>query len=169
MLLANLMLLFRRHRGLARDAVPAAVLPVGQGPKYSCRAVTLVCWPWTSLSYRAGDGVLLNPALPRLGRRADDAALHHHRRLCVFNDTVRGADRRAAPDAPAGGIIIPSAVVVRFFPTVGEDYAIRAPWPCGGIAASRGTLRHPVQSLEYILMPLLMNSNNVARDLSPPR
>ena len=36
-----------------------------------------------------------------------------------------------------------------------------------GIAAGRGALlRHPVQSLEYILMPLLMNGNNVAQDLS---
>ena len=35
------------------------------------------------------------------------------------------------------------------------------------LTAGRGALlRHPVQSLEYILMPLLMNSNNVAQDLS---
>ena len=65
-------------------------------------------------------------------------------------------------------IIIPCAVVVRFFPTVGEDYRhIRAAMALRGIAAGRGALlRHPVQSLEYILMPLLMNSNNVAQDLS---
>ena len=64
--------------------------------------------------------------------------------------------------------IIPCAVVVRFFPTVGEDYRhIRAAMALRGIAAGRGALlRHPVQSLEYILMPLLMNSNNVAQDLS---
>lgn len=65
-------------------------------------------------------------------------------------------------------IIIPCAVVARFFPTVGEDYRhIRAAMALRGIAAGRGALlRHPVQSLEYILMPLLMNSNNVAQDLS---
>ena len=65
-------------------------------------------------------------------------------------------------------IIIPCAVVVRFFPTVGEDYRhIRAAMALRGIAAGRvALLRHPVQSLEYILMPLLMNSNNVAQDLS---
>lgn len=65
-------------------------------------------------------------------------------------------------------IIIPCAVVVRFFPTVGEDYRhIRAAMALRGIDAGRGALlRHPVQSLEYILMPLLMNSNNVAQDLS---
>ena len=58
--------------------------------------------------------------------------------------------------------------MVRFFPTVGEDYRhIRAAMALRGIAAGRGALlRHPVQSLEYILMPLLMNSNNVAQDLS---
>lgn len=60
------------------------------------------------------------------------------------------------------------SVGVRFFPTVGEDYRhIRAAMALRGIAAGRGALlRHPVQSLEYILMPLLMNSNNVAQDLS---
>lgn len=43
----------------------------------------------------------------------------------------------------------------------------RAAMALRGIAAGRGALlRHPVQSLEYILMPLLMNSNNVAQDLS---
>ena len=65
-------------------------------------------------------------------------------------------------------IIIPCAVVARFFPTAGEDYRhIRAAMALRGIAAGRGALlRHPVQSLEYILMPLLMNSNNVAQDLS---
>lgn len=36
-----------------------------------------------------------------------------------------------------------------------------------GIAEGKGALLlHPMQSLEYILMPLLMNGNNVAQDLS---
>ena len=65
-------------------------------------------------------------------------------------------------------VIIPCAVVIRFFPTVKEDYRqIRAAMALRGIAGGRGALLlHPAQSLEYILMPLLMNGNNVAQDLS---
>ena len=65
-------------------------------------------------------------------------------------------------------VIIPCAVVVRFFPTVKEDYRqIRAAMALRGIAEWKAALlRHPAESLEYILMPLLMNGNNVAQDLS---
>jgi len=65
-------------------------------------------------------------------------------------------------------VIIPCAVVVRFFPTVQEDYhQIRNAMAMRGIAEGKGALLlHPMQSLEYILMPLLMNGNNVAQDLS---
>lgn len=59
-------------------------------------------------------------------------------------------------------IIIPCVTVVRFFPTIGEDYRqIRNAMALRGI-----TYRNPMEALEYILMPLLMNSNNVAQDLS---
>ena len=65
-------------------------------------------------------------------------------------------------------VIIPCAVVVRFFPTVQEDYhQIHNAMALHGIAEGKGALLlHPMQSLEYILMPLLMNGNNVAQDLS---
>lgn len=65
-------------------------------------------------------------------------------------------------------IIIPCVTVVRFFPTIAEDYRqIRNAMAFRGIANGNvAMLCHPVQSLEYILMPLLMNSNNVAQDLS---
>lgn len=65
-------------------------------------------------------------------------------------------------------VIIPCSVVIRFFPTVGEDYRqIRAAMALRGIAEGKAALLlHPAQSLEYILMPLLMNGNNVAQDLS---
>lgn len=58
--------------------------------------------------------------------------------------------------------------MLRFIPTVAEDYRqIRNAMAFRGIAAGKfALLRHPAQSLEYILMPLLMNSNNVAQDLS---
>lgn len=59
-------------------------------------------------------------------------------------------------------------VGIRFFPTIHDDYhQIRDAMALRGIA--QGTfalLRHPAQSLEYILMPLLMNATGVAQDLS---
>ena len=65
-------------------------------------------------------------------------------------------------------IIIPSVTVIRFFPMIAEDYRqIRNAMAFRGIAYGNGALlRHPIQSMEYILMPLLMNSNNVTQDLS---
>lgn len=65
-------------------------------------------------------------------------------------------------------IIIPCVTVVRFFPTIAEDYRqIRNAMALRGIATGNmALLRHPAQSLEHILIPLLMNSNNVAQDLS---
>ena len=59
-------------------------------------------------------------------------------------------------------IIIPSVTVIRFFPTIAEDYRqIRNAMALRGIS-----FRNPMEALEYILIPLLMNSNNVAQDLS---
>ena len=65
-------------------------------------------------------------------------------------------------------IIVPCVTVIRFFPTIGEDYRqIRNAMAFRGIASGKAAmLCHPVKSLEYILIPLLMNSNNVAQDLS---
>lgn len=65
-------------------------------------------------------------------------------------------------------VVIPCMVVIRFFPTIREDYRqIRASMALRGIVSGgAGILLHPLQSLEYILIPLLMNSNNVAQDLS---
>lgn len=65
-------------------------------------------------------------------------------------------------------IVIPCMVVIRFFPTIREDYRqIRASMALRGIVGGgAGMLMHPLQALEYILIPLLMNSNNVAQDLS---
>lgn len=65
-------------------------------------------------------------------------------------------------------IIIPCMVIIRFFPTIREDYIqIRNAMAFRGIASGKGAiLLHPIQSLEYILIPLLMNGNNVAQDLS---
>ena len=65
-------------------------------------------------------------------------------------------------------VIITCTVVIRFFPTVREDYRqIRSAMALRGIAVgSAALIRHPAQSLEYILIPLLMNGSSVAQDLS---
>lgn len=82
----------------------------------------------------------------------------------TVGEFVCGLRRMRVPET----VIIPCMVVIRFFPTLREDYRqIRNAMALRGIAAGpAGLLRHPAQSLEYILMPLLMNSNNVAQDLS---
>ncbi|WP_455716896.1 energy-coupling factor transporter transmembrane component T [Anaerosporobacter sp.] len=65
-------------------------------------------------------------------------------------------------------VIIPCMVIVRFFPTIKEDYMqIKNAMAFRGIVSGGGSmLLRPVQTLEYVLMPLLMNGNNVAQDLS---
>lgn len=82
----------------------------------------------------------------------------------TVGEMVCGLRRIKVPEC----IIVPSVTVIRFFPTIAEDYRqIRNAMAFRGIASGTlALLRHPVQSLEYIMMPLLMNSNNVAQDLS---
>lgn len=65
-------------------------------------------------------------------------------------------------------VVIPCMVVIRFFPTIREDYRqIRAAMAIRGIGGSTlDVLAHPMQSLEYVVIPLLMNSSNVAQDLT---
>lgn len=65
-------------------------------------------------------------------------------------------------------IIIPLTVLFRFFPTIRQDYRqIRTAMKFRGIAVNRWDLvRHPVQTLEYIYIPLLNNAVNVAGDLT---
>lgn len=65
-------------------------------------------------------------------------------------------------------VIIPCVVIIRFFPTIREDcHHIRNAMALRGIASDGlALLRRPARSLEYILMPLLMNATTVAHDLS---
>lgn len=147
--------------GVGNILLPAVAALIS-GSVYMLLAVDLFVVP------RAGDGVLLNLlSLVSVGVRMMLPCIITG--AYAFSTTTVGEltaalRRMHLPES----IIIPCAVVVRFFPTVGEDYRhIRAAMALRGIAAGRGALlRHPVQSLEYILMPLLMNSNNVAQDLS---
>ena len=76
----------------------------------------------------------------------------------TVGEMVCGLRKLRVPEA----IIIPSVTVIRFFPTIAEDYRqIRNAMALRGI-----TYRNPMEALEYMLIPLLMNSNNVAQDLS---
>ena len=117
---------------------------------------------------RAGEGVLLNLlSLVSVGVRMMLPCIitgAYAFSTTTIGELTAALRRMHVPES----VIIPCAVVVRFFPTVGEDYRqIRAAMALRGIAEGRGALLlHPMQSLEYILMPLLMNSNNVAQDLS---
>lgn len=64
-------------------------------------------------------------------------------------------------------VVIPCMVVIRFFPTVREDYRqIKSAMSLRGIGGTSSGIAHPMQTLEYVLIPLLMNSNNVASDLT---
>ena len=65
-------------------------------------------------------------------------------------------------------IIITSSVVIRFFPTIIQDYRkISQAMQLRGMAYGRFSwITHPFQTLEYVLVPLLMNSSYAAQDLS---
>ncbi|WP_226805664.1 energy-coupling factor transporter transmembrane component T [Bifidobacterium eulemuris] len=80
------------------------------------------------------------------------------------SELVCAMRRMRAPEA----LVIPCVVVIRFFPTIAEDYRqIRNAMALRDIASGGAALlRHPAQSLEYILIPLLMNATTVAQDLS---
>ena len=173
LLLANLMLFF--HVGTGAEAAATALFlllfflsgKVRQGIRLSCLYFGLLAIDLWVVP-RAGEGILLNLlSLVSVGIRMMLPCIITG--IYAFSTTTVGELTSAlrkmhVPES----IIIPCAVVVRFFPTVGEDYRqIRAAMALRGIAEGRAALLlHPMQSLEYILMPLLMNGNNVAQDLS---
>ena len=190
LLLANLLLLF--HVGTAAEAATTALCLLlfflyTQGGKPMLAALGhvaqrgfVVCLVvWAALYFgllavdifvvpRAGEGVLLNLlSLVSVGARMMLPCIitgAYAFSTTTIGELTAALRRMHVPES----VIIPCAVVVRFFPTVGEDYRqIRAAMALRGIAEGRGALLlHPMQSLEYVLMPLLMNSNNVAQDLS---
>lgn len=65
-------------------------------------------------------------------------------------------------------VIIPCMVIIRFFPTIKEDYSqIRNAMAFRGVGVGKFSLiTQPMKTLEYIIIPLLMNGNNVSQDLS---
>lgn len=65
-------------------------------------------------------------------------------------------------------LLIPLAVMARFFPTIREDYRnIRKAMAFRGIGTGFWDLvKQPIQTLEFILIPLLMNATQVSEDLT---
>lgn len=65
-------------------------------------------------------------------------------------------------------LFIPLAVMVRFFPTIKQDYiSIRQALAIRGIGTSTWQLlKHPLQSLEYLIVPLLLDAVKVSEDLT---
>lgn len=65
-------------------------------------------------------------------------------------------------------LIIPLTVLFRFFPTLFQDFrSIRNAMKYRGIAVSTVELfLHPVQTMEFIIVPILMSAENTSLDLS---
>lgn len=65
-------------------------------------------------------------------------------------------------------IIIPLAVMFRFLPTLQEEfYSIKAAMAFRGISLTfRRILRHPINTLEYVLIPLLLSAVNIMDELA---
>lgn len=65
-------------------------------------------------------------------------------------------------------LIIPFAVMFRFIPTVNETWLnIRKAMAFRGISPNFfGLLRHPMRSLEYILIPMLFSATSVMEELA---
>ncbi|MFD2305414.1 energy-coupling factor transporter transmembrane component T [Enterococcus termitis] len=66
------------------------------------------------------------------------------------------------------GLIVPLTVLVRFFPTLFHDFkSIRNAMKYRGIAVTTLDLFiHPFQTMEYIIVPILMTAENTSIDLS---
>ena len=173
LLLANLMLFF--HVGTGAEAAATALfllLFFLSGKTKSGLRLSILYFGLLAVDLfvvpRAGEGVLLNLlSLVSVGVRMMLPCIitgAYAFSTTTIGELTSALRRMHVPES----VIVPCAVVVRFFPTVGEDYRqIRAAMALRGIAEGKAALLlHPMQSLEYILMPLLMNGNNVAQDLS---
>ncbi|MDO5424620.1 MAG: energy-coupling factor transporter transmembrane component T [Eubacteriales bacterium] len=172
LLLANLMLFF--HVDTRTEAVMAALflLPlffsgkIRTGLRFACVYVALLTIDIFVIP--AASGILLNLlSMVSVGIRMLLPCMitgAYAFTTTTVGEFVCALRRMHVPES----VIIPCMVVIRFFPTIREDYRqIRNAMAFRGIAEGKAAfLRHPAQSLEYILIPLLMNGNNVSQDLS---
>ena len=69
-----------------------------------------------------------------------------------------------APDQ----IVIPFAVAVRFFPSIHEDFnCLKDSLRVRNIPVSLWNfLLHPIQTIEYMLVPILMRSYKISEELA---
>ncbi len=170
--LANLLLFF--HVDVAVEALTMLLLllPLAiagrrtVAARFGCIYLLLLAGTWAS-TLDGGGGWLHMLGLPCVGIRMMMPCLIAG--IYAFATTtasqfVCALRRMRIPES----IVIPCVVCIRFFPTIYDDYhQIRDAMALRGIAqGSFALLRHPAQSLEYILMPLLMNATGVAQDLS---
>ena len=148
LLLANLLLLF--HVGTAAEAATTALClllfflsgKIGMGLRLSALYFGLLVVDIFVVP-RAGEGVLLNLlSLVSVGVRMMLPCIitgAYAFSTTTIGELTAALRRMHVPES----VIIPCAVVVRFFPTVGEDYRhIRAAMALRGIAAGRGALLH---------------------------
>ena len=65
-------------------------------------------------------------------------------------------------------IVIPFAVAVRFIPSIREDFnSLKASLRVRNISVSIWNfLRHPIQTIEYMLVPILMRSYKISEELA---
>ena len=65
-------------------------------------------------------------------------------------------------------LIIPLTVLFRFFPALIQDFkSVRSAMKFRGIAISTAELLlHPIDTMEYIIVPILMSAENTSMDLS---
>lgn len=169
-LLANLMLFFHANRITEMILVVLFLIPMyGAGKKKTALRFFIIYWVMIAMDIwliPIAEGFLLNfISLLSVGIRMMLPCLITG--AYAFTTTTVGgfvcAMRKLhIPES----VIIPCVVVIRYFPTVREDYIeVRNAMSLRGIGGM-GFIRHPARTLENILIPLLMNSNNVAQDLS---
>ncbi len=85
-------------------------------------------------------------------------------RTTTVSEFIAAFRRLHLPDA----VIIPLSVMFRFIPTVTEEWhSIRDAMRFRGIGISaKAVLKRPVQTLEYILVPLLMSTATISGELA---
>lgn len=171
LLLSNLLLFF--HVGTIAEAIIAAVLLIAlfvagrhvAGARMAVIYVLLLAGTWLSLA--ASNMWLHMLGLLSVGLRMIMPCLIAG--VYAFTTTTASEfvcvmRRMRVPET----LVIPCVVCIRFFPTIRLHYRrIRRAMALRGIAREPLALVcHPARTLEYILMPLLMNAASVAQDLS---
>ncbi len=91
-------------------------------------------------------------------------ALYLLMKTTTVSDSIAALRKIHIPD----GFVIPFAVVFRFVPTLKEEWtSIRQAMKFRGIGTSfSAVVRHPMENLEYVLIPLMMSTSHIAEELA---